>query len=70
MPPSACRWKPLWKFAVGGLLIGFGARLGGGCTSGHGICGMASLSGGSILMVCTFLSTAIATALLMARLGV
>lgn len=61
---------PLWKFIVGGLLIGFGARLGGGCTSGHGICGMASLSGGSILMVCTFLGTAIATALLIARLGV
>lgn len=60
---------PLWKFAVGGLLIGFGARLGGGCTSGHGICGMASLSGSSILMVCTFLGTAIATAMLMARLG-
>ncbi len=61
---------PAWKFLVGGLLIGFGARLGGGCTSGHGICGMASLSGGSILMVCTFLGTAIATALLIARLGV
>ena len=38
---------------IGGLLIGFGARLGGGCTSGHGICGMASLSGGSLAMVCT-----------------
>ena len=61
---------PLWKFAAGGLLIGFGARLGGGCTSGHGICGMASLSGGSILMVCTFLGTAIVTAMLMARLGI
>lgn len=53
---------PLWKLVLGGLLIGFGARLGGGCTSGHGICGMASLSGGSLLMVVTFLSTAIVTA--------
>lgn len=61
---------PVWKFIVGGLLIGFGARLGGGCTSGHGICGMASLSGGSFLMVCTFLGTAMATAMLVARLGV
>ena len=55
---------------VGGLLIGFGARLGGGCTSGHGICGMASLSAGSMLMVVTFLSTAIATAWALYALGV
>ncbi|GAB2179916.1 YeeE/YedE family protein [Denitratisoma sp. agr-D3] len=53
---------PQWKLIVGGLLIGFGARLGGGCTSGHGICGMASLSLGSLLMVLIFLSTGIATA--------
>ena len=61
---------PTWKLVVGGLLIGFGARLGGGCTSGHGICGMASLSGGSLLMVCTFLGTAIVTAMCLAALGV
>ena len=59
-----------WRLAVGGLLIGFGARLGGGCTSGHGICGMASLSGGSMLMVAVFLSTAIMTAMLMSAWGV
>ena len=59
-----------WGLAVGGLLIGFGARLGGGCTSGHGICGMASLSVGSMWMVAVFLSTAIVTALLMNALGV
>lgn len=61
---------PTWKLIAGGLLIGFGARLGGGCTSGHGICGMASLSPGSLIMVCTFLGTAIATAMLFARLGI
>ena len=55
----------LGRLIVGGLLVGFGARLGGGCTSGHGICGMASLSVGSMLMVVVFLSTAIMTALLM-----
>ncbi len=60
---------PVWKFALGGVLIGYGARLGGGCTSGHGICGMASLSGGSIAMVGAFLATAIVTALTIARLG-
>jgi len=60
---------PAWKLAIGGLLIGFGARLGGGCTSGHGICGMASLSAGSLVMVATFLSTAILTAMLISRLA-
>ncbi len=59
-----------WRLVLGGLLIGFGARLGGGCTSGHGICGMASLSGGSMLMVAVFLSTAIMTAMLMSAWGV
>ncbi len=68
--PMEATHLPVWKFIVGGLMIGFGARLGGGCTSGHGICGMASISGGSILMVCTFLGTAIVTAMLVATLGV
>lgn len=68
--PQAASHLPAWKLAVGGVLIGFGARLGGGCTSGHGICGMASLSAGSLAMVATFLSTAILTALLLSRLGV
>ena len=61
---------PAWKLAFGGLLIGFGARLGGGCTSGHGICGMASLSPGSFLMVVTFLGMGIVTASLFKWLGV
>ena len=65
--PSA---MPASKLAVGGALIGFGARLGGGCTSGHGICGMASLSPGSMIMVGVFLSTAIATAWALRALGV
>jgi len=68
--PVAATHLPAWKFAFGGLLIGFGARLGGGCTSGHGICGMASLSVGSLIMVITFLGTAIVTALTMQALGV
>lgn len=61
---------PAWKLALGGVLIGFGARLGGGCTSGHGICGMASLSSGSFVMVVTFLGTGIATASLFKWLGI
>ena len=68
--PLEATQLPQWKFIIGGLLIGFGARLGGGCTSGHGICGMASLSTGSLLMVCIFLGTAIATALALSALGI
>lgn len=40
---------------VGGLLVGFGTRIGAGCTSGHGICGMARLSTRSIVATVTFM---------------
>ena len=42
-----------------GLLVGFGTRLGGGCTSGHGICGIARLSPRSITATAVFMATAI-----------
>jgi uncharacterized protein len=42
-----------------GLLVGFGSRLGGGCTSGHGICGVARLSPRSITATAVFMATAI-----------
>jgi uncharacterized membrane protein YedE/YeeE len=42
-----------------GLLVGFGTRLGGGCTSGHGICGVARLSTRSITATAIFMFTAI-----------
>src|SRR5262245_374526 len=44
---------------VGGVLVGFGSRLGGGCTSGHGVCGVARLSVRSIVATVTFMTTAI-----------
>ncbi len=44
-----------------GLLVGFGSRLGGGCTSGHGICGVARLSVRSIAATTIFMLAAIAT---------
>ena len=51
-----------WAVIIaGGLLVGFGTRLGGGCTSGHGICGMARLSGRSIAATIIFMLAAIAT---------
>ncbi|WP_317932356.1 YeeE/YedE family protein [Halioxenophilus sp. WMMB6] len=67
--PQAASQMPAWKLAVGGLLIGYGGRLGGGCTSGHGICGMASLNLGSISVVLTFMATGFATALLLKAMG-
>lgn len=43
--------------AVAGVLVGFGTRLGGGCPSGHGICGIARLSSRSIVATLTFMLT-------------
>jgi hypothetical protein len=50
---------------LAGLLVGFGSRLGGGCTSGHGICGVARLSTRSLVSVATFMTTGALTAALM-----
>lgn len=51
---------PLW-LAIAGLLIGFGTKIGNGCTSGHGVCGIARLSKRSIVAVAVFFSVAIVT---------
>lgn len=59
-----------WRLLGGGVLIGIGTRLGKGCTSGHGVCGVGSLSQTSIVNVITFMAFAIGTALLVASLGV
>ena len=45
--------------AIAGLLVGYGARYAGGCTSGHGITGCSSLSGGSMVTTGVFFSTAV-----------
>ena len=47
--------------AVAGLLVGFGASFGGGCTSGHGVCGVARLSVRSLAATATFMATGFAT---------
>lgn len=56
---------PTWQLLVGGFLVGFGARLGNGCTSGHGICGLGSLQWPSFLAVLVFMATAFLSANLM-----
>ena len=50
------------RLLIGGLFVGFGARLSNGCTSGHGICGLSSLSGPSAVAVLTFMGMAMLTA--------
>jgi uncharacterized membrane protein YedE/YeeE len=47
--------------AVAGLLVGFGSRLGAGCTSGHGVCGVGRGSPRSIAATVVFMAAAIAT---------
>jgi hypothetical protein len=43
--------------AAAGLLVGFGTRMGSGCTSGHGVCGLGRLSARSLVAVITFMAT-------------
>ena len=57
---------PVWQLLIGGFLVGYGARLGNGCTSGHGICGLGSLKKPSLYAVLTFMATAFITANLVA----
>jgi uncharacterized membrane protein YedE/YeeE len=47
--------------AIGGLLVGFGSRMGNGCTSGHGVCGFARLSARSIAATFVFMGAGFAT---------
>jgi len=61
----AASWPTL---VLGGLLVGFGTRLGGGCTSGHGVCGVARLSPRSLLATLLFM-TAGATVAIIVRHG-
>jgi uncharacterized membrane protein YedE/YeeE len=51
--------------AVAGLLVGFGTRLAGGCTSGHGVCGVARLSARSLIATTIFMLTAIVVVAIM-----
>lgn len=60
---------PAWQLLVGGFIAGFGARLGHGCTSGHGICGLGSLQWPSLVAVITFVVTGMITANLVAKIA-
>lgn len=55
---SPLQW---WHAVIGGLLVGFGVKLGAGCTSGHGVCGIGRLSPRSLIATMTFMATGIVT---------
>ena len=64
---DSARTLSTWGYLAAGLLVGFGTKLGNGCTSGHGICGMARLSRRSFAAVATFMAVAMATAILLSQ---
>ena len=55
---------------TGGFLVGFGTRLGGGCTSGHGICGIGRLSVTSMIATSIFVATGVITVFILQQLGI
>ena len=55
--------------ALAGLLVGYGTRLGSGCTSGHGVCGLTRLSPRSLVATLTFMATGSLSATLYALMG-
>ena len=54
---------------IGGILVGFGTKIGSGCTSGHGICGISRFSVRSIVATITFMIIAMITVVLLKLLG-
>lgn len=63
--PTGRTWTHI---AVAGLLVGFGTRMGNGCTSGHGVCGLTRCSHRSIIATMTFMATGFMTATAMGLL--
>jgi uncharacterized protein len=55
--------------AIAGLIVGIGTRLGSGCTSGHGVCGMSRLSRRSIAATLTFMATGFVTVAIVNAVG-
>jgi uncharacterized membrane protein YedE/YeeE len=51
----------IWPLIIGGLLVGYGTRLGSGCTSGHGVCGLSRLSPRSMVATGMFMASGFVT---------
>ena len=67
-------WRPAsfapWPLLIAaGLLVGFGTRLGNGCTSGHGVCGVSRLSQRSLVATAIFIAAGVATVFVLGQLG-
>lgn len=70
LPEVSIQSSPL-MIALAGLLVGFGTRMGSGCTSGHAVCGLARLSPRSMVATAAFMASGFVTASLVLRhLGV
>ena len=67
-PLAASTGSSSFMLVLGGLLVGFGSRLGSGCTSGHGICGLARFSPRSMVAVATFMGSAMITVFVLRHL--
>ena len=59
-----------WTLAVAGFLVGYGTRLGNGCTSGHGVCGVSRFSWRSILATLSFMIAGILSVTLFRQIGI
>ena len=59
----------IWPLIIGGLLVGFGTRLGSGCTSGHGVCGVSRLSPRSMIATGLFMAAGFLTVGLLRAVG-
>lgn len=69
--PIATRFpSSVLTLLIGGFVVGVGTRLGSGCTSGHGVCGVSRLSRRSLVATATFMIAGIATVTTMSALGV
>ncbi|TGM86774.1 YeeE/YedE family protein [Leptospira licerasiae] len=58
-----------WIGALAGVFVGFGAMLGGGCTSGHGVCGVSRVSPRSIVATIIFMTAGMAAVVLLRKVG-
>jgi uncharacterized membrane protein YedE/YeeE len=65
MPVTIREGFPAGWAAAAGLLVGFGTRMGGGCTSGHGVCGLGRLSLRSLVAVLVFMAAGMAATYVM-----
>ena len=66
-PVPAESTAPLWLIATSGLLVGLGTRMGGGCTSGHGVCGLGRRSPRSLVATLTFITLGVIAVFIMQR---